>query len=57
MVGFQTKLTPPEQKRIFRLIPGLENAEFARYGSIHRNTFINSPALLGKSLQLRTSFK
>jgi len=54
MVGFQTKLTWPEQRRILRMIPGLENAEFARYGSIHRNTFINSPALLGDTLQLRT---
>jgi methylenetetrahydrofolate--tRNA-(uracil-5-)-methyltransferase len=54
MVGFQTKLTWPEQRRILRTIPGLENAEFARYGSIHRNTFINSPALLRESLQLRT---
>ncbi|MGZ3578860.1 MAG: methylenetetrahydrofolate--tRNA-(uracil(54)-C(5))-methyltransferase (FADH(2)-oxidizing) TrmFO [Syntrophales bacterium] len=54
MVGFQTKLTWPEQRRILRMIPGLENAEFARYGSIHRNTFINSPALLRESLQLRT---
>jgi methylenetetrahydrofolate--tRNA-(uracil-5-)-methyltransferase len=54
MVGFQTKLTWPEQRRIFRLIPGLENAEFARYGSIHRNTFINSPSLLTPSLQLKT---
>lgn len=53
MVGFQTKLTWPEQKRIFRMIPGLENAEFARYGSIHRNTFINSPALLEPSLDLK----
>ena len=52
MVGFQTKLTWPGQKHIFRMIPGLENARFARYGSIHRNTFINSPALLKKSLQL-----
>lgn len=51
MVGFQTKLTWPEQKRIFSLIPGLENAEFARFGSIHRNTFINSPRLLGKTLE------
>lgn len=55
MVGFQTKLTWPEQRRIFRMIPGLENAEFARYGSIHRNTFINSPALLTHNLQLRTN--
>jgi len=54
MVGFQTKLTWPEQKRIFRLIPGLEQAEFARYGSIHRNTFINSPALLTDTLQLQS---
>jgi methylenetetrahydrofolate--tRNA-(uracil-5-)-methyltransferase len=54
MVGFQTKLTWPEQRRILRMIPGLEDAEFARYGSIHRNTFINSPALLRGSLQLRT---
>jgi len=54
MVGFQTKLSWPEQKRIFRTIPGLEEAEFARYGSVHRNTFINSPALLKKTLQLRT---
>jgi methylenetetrahydrofolate--tRNA-(uracil-5-)-methyltransferase len=55
MVGFQTKLTWPEQRRIFRLIPGLENAEFARLGSIHRNTFINSPSLLSSSLQLKTN--
>lgn len=55
MVGFQTKLTWPDQKRIFRLIPGLENAEFARFGSIHRNTYINSPALLQPSLQLKTN--
>ncbi|MFH0780395.1 MAG: methylenetetrahydrofolate--tRNA-(uracil(54)-C(5))-methyltransferase (FADH(2)-oxidizing) TrmFO [Pseudomonadota bacterium] len=51
MVGFQTKLTYPEQKRIFRLIPGMENAEFARLGSIHRNTFVLSPALLQPTLQ------
>ncbi|MBN1364334.1 MAG: methylenetetrahydrofolate--tRNA-(uracil(54)-C(5))-methyltransferase (FADH(2)-oxidizing) TrmFO [Syntrophaceae bacterium] len=55
IVGFQTKLTWPEQRRVFRLIPGLENAQFARYGSIHRNTYINSPALLFPSLQLKTS--
>ncbi|HNY51314.1 MAG TPA: methylenetetrahydrofolate--tRNA-(uracil(54)-C(5))-methyltransferase (FADH(2)-oxidizing) TrmFO [Smithella sp.] len=54
MVGFQTKLTWPEQWRVFRLIPGLENAEFARYGSIHRNTFIHSPSLLLPSLQLKS---
>ena len=45
MVGFQTKLTYPEQRRVFRLIPGLEQAEFLRLGSLHRNTFINSPQL------------
>ncbi|WP_022846415.1 FADH(2)-oxidizing methylenetetrahydrofolate--tRNA-(uracil(54)-C(5))-methyltransferase TrmFO [Desulfurobacterium sp. TC5-1] len=53
MVGFQTKLTYPAQKKVFRLIPGLENVEFARYGSIHRNTFINSPKLLLPTLQLK----
>ncbi|HZS93396.1 MAG TPA: methylenetetrahydrofolate--tRNA-(uracil(54)-C(5))-methyltransferase (FADH(2)-oxidizing) TrmFO, partial [Chloroflexota bacterium] len=53
MVGFQTKLTYPEQKRVFRMIPGLENAEFLRYGSLHRNTFINSPLLLRETLQLK----
>jgi methylenetetrahydrofolate--tRNA-(uracil-5-)-methyltransferase len=53
IVGFQTKLTRPEQRRIFRMIPGLENAEFARYGSVHRNTFLNAPALLTPFLQLR----
>jgi methylenetetrahydrofolate--tRNA-(uracil-5-)-methyltransferase len=50
LVGFQTKLTYPEQKRVFRLIPGLENAAFARLGSIHRNTFIRSPGLLSPHL-------
>ena len=53
MVGFQTNLKWPEQKRIWRLIPGLENAEFARYGVMHRNTFINSPQLLLPTLQSR----
>ena len=53
MVGFQTKLTYPEQRRIFRMIPGLEQAEFLRYGSLHRNTFINSPLLLRDTLQLK----
>ena len=53
MVGFQTKLTYPEQKRVFRMVPGLERAEFLRYGSVHRNTFVNSPALLRKTLQLK----
>ena len=52
-VGFQTKLKYPEQKRVFRMIPGLENAEFMRYGSIHRNTYINSPKLLNPTLQLK----
>lgn len=51
MVGFQTKLTYPEQKRIFRLIPGMERAEFARLGSIHRNTFVMSPTILQPTLQ------
>lgn len=55
LVGFQTKLTWPEQERIFRLIPGLENAQFARMGSIHRNTYINSPVLLQPSLQLKSN--
>jgi len=50
LVGFQTRLKWPEQKRVFRMIAGLENAEFLRYGSIHRNTFINAPMLLNKDL-------
>lgn len=54
LVGFQTKMTWPEQKRVFRMIPGLQNAEFARLGSMHRNTFINSPALLLPTLQLKS---
>lgn len=54
MVGFQTKLTYPEQKRIFRLIPGMENVQFERLGSIHRNTFILSPELLLPTLQFKT---
>jgi len=53
MVGFQTKLTYPEQRRVFRMIPGLEDAEFMRYGSVHRNTYINSPKLLHPTLQLK----
>ena len=52
MVGFQTKLKHGEQVRIFRMIPGLENADFARLGGLHRNTYINSPTLLDDSLQL-----
>jgi len=55
MVGFQTRLKWPEQKRVFRLIPGLENAEFFRLGSIHRNTFINSPRHLNTDLSLKES--
>lgn len=53
LVGFQTNLKFGEQKRVFSLIPGLENAEFVRYGVMHRNTFINSPKLLNKNLSLR----
>ncbi len=53
MVGFQTKLTYGEQKRIFRMIPALERAEFARLGGVHRNTFINSPRLLDHQLRLK----
>lgn len=53
MVGFQTKLKYPEQKRIFSTIPGLQNAEFARLGGLHRNTFINSPKLLDSKLRLK----
>lgn len=53
LVGFQTRLKYEDQKRVFRMIPGLENAEFVRFGSIHRNTFIDSPRLLNESLQLR----
>jgi methylenetetrahydrofolate--tRNA-(uracil-5-)-methyltransferase len=52
MVGFQTKLTYTEQERVFRMIPALKNSVFLRYGSIHRNTYINSPALLDNSLRL-----
>jgi methylenetetrahydrofolate--tRNA-(uracil-5-)-methyltransferase len=55
IVGFQTKLTYPEQERIFRLIPGLERAEFARHGSLHRNTFIDAPRLLHNTLQLKSN--
>ena len=53
MVGFQTKLKHAEQVRIFRTIPGLEQAEFARLGGLHRNTFLNSPVLLDQSLRLK----
>ena len=54
MVGFQTKLKHAEQVRIFRTIPGLANAEFARLGGIHRNSFINSPRLLDGELRLKS---
>jgi methylenetetrahydrofolate--tRNA-(uracil-5-)-methyltransferase len=54
MVGFQTKLKYGAQTEIFRMIPGLENAEFARLGGLHRNTYINSPVLLDRSLQLKS---
>ena len=54
MVGFQTHLKWPEQKRIFRMIPGLENAEFIRFGMIHRNTYINSPKTLAPTFEART---
>jgi methylenetetrahydrofolate--tRNA-(uracil-5-)-methyltransferase len=53
MVGFQTKLRHGEQRRVFRMIPGLEHAEFARLGGLHRNTFINSPRLLDGRLRLK----
>ena len=55
MVGFQTKLKHAEQVRLFRTIPGLENAEFARLGGLHRNTFINSPILLDRQFRLKTA--
>ncbi len=57
LVGFQNHLRFAEQKRIMRLIPGLEHAEFLRYGQIHRNTYINAPALLNDTLQLRENPK
>ena len=53
MVGFQTKLIYPEQKRVFSLIPGLEKAEFTRLGSIHRNTFVCAPKVLTPFLQIK----
>lgn len=57
LVGFQTKLTYPEQRRIFKMIPGLESAEFVRLGSMHRNTFINAPSLLLPTQQLQKNPK
>jgi methylenetetrahydrofolate--tRNA-(uracil-5-)-methyltransferase len=53
LVGFQTKMTYPEQRRVLRMVPGLEHAEFVRMGSLHRNTFIHSPSLLDATLELR----
>jgi methylenetetrahydrofolate--tRNA-(uracil-5-)-methyltransferase len=53
LVGFQTKMTYPEQRRVLRLIPGLERAEFVRLGSLHRNTFIHSPSLLEPTMEFR----
>ena len=53
LVGFQTHLTFPEQRRVFRMIPGLENAEFLRYGVMHRNTYLNSPGLLDATYRMK----
>ena len=55
MVGFQTKLSHAEQVRVFRMIPGLEQAQFARLGGLHRNTFVNSPRLLDATLRLKAA--
>ncbi len=55
LVGFQTNLKFPEQKRVFSMIPGLEHAEFVRYGVMHRNTFLNSPKLLTPAFHLRAN--
>lgn len=57
IVGFQTNLKFPEQKRVFSMIPGMENAEFVRYGVMHRNTFINSPKVLSPEMSLKTNSK
>jgi methylenetetrahydrofolate--tRNA-(uracil-5-)-methyltransferase len=54
LVGFQTRLAYPEQQKIFQMVPGLEKAEFLRFGSIHRNTYIDAPARLGTHFELRT---
>lgn len=54
MVGFQTRMKYPEQQRVFRMIPGLERAEFVRLGSMHRNTFLNAPRLLSPGLELKS---
>lgn len=53
LVGFQTHLKFPEQKRVFRMIPGLENARFAKYGRMHKNTYINAPVLLNPTFQTK----
>jgi methylenetetrahydrofolate--tRNA-(uracil-5-)-methyltransferase len=53
VVGFQTRMKQPDQLRVFRMIPGLEEAEFLRFGAVHRNTFINAPAQLGPGMELR----
>jgi len=53
LVGFQTRLKYPEQKRVFRMIPGLEQAVFSRYGQMHRNTYLNSPQVLNECLQVK----
>jgi methylenetetrahydrofolate--tRNA-(uracil-5-)-methyltransferase len=55
LVGFQTRLRYPEQQRVFRMIPGLENAEFARLGGLHRNTYLDSPKLLDGTLRLKAA--
>jgi methylenetetrahydrofolate--tRNA-(uracil-5-)-methyltransferase len=54
LVGFQNHMKFPEQKRVFRMIPGLENAEFLRFGQMHRNSYINAPRLLQTTLQTKT---
>ena len=53
LVGFQTRMTWPEQGRVLRIIPGLEEAEFLRFGSVHRNTFVDAPRVLDERMQLR----
>jgi methylenetetrahydrofolate--tRNA-(uracil-5-)-methyltransferase len=53
LVGFQTKLSYPEQKRVFRLIPGLENVEFLRFGAVHRNTYVEGPKVLSQGMELK----
>jgi methylenetetrahydrofolate--tRNA-(uracil-5-)-methyltransferase len=55
LVGFQTRMTQPEQRRVFRMIPGLERARFERYGSVHGNTFVHAPEVLDDELALRAA--